>query len=85
MFTIAVGRMAKRYGRSAAFYVILSFFITPFGSAFILFCSGETEECRRRRMSEFEKLLSATQYSKPHSTYSAYSGRVEEHTPYMPR
>ena len=82
LFFVAVARMAKRYGRSAALYVIISFFATPFGAAFILYCSGETEEHRKRRMREFEEFLLVARNSRP---YSSSPERSEEHDRYMPR
>lgn len=87
MFTVAVGRMAKRLGRNVSFYVILSLFVTPFGCAFILYCSGETEEHRKIRYYEDERRYLTRHASQNTNSMPGNSSREERERDerFMPR
>lgn len=53
---VVIGRMARKRGRNAFFWVLLSIFTTPIFPAILLLCLGETDECRKSRIIEEETL-----------------------------
>ena len=55
-FLVLVARMARKRGRHAFPWVLLALFTSPITPAILLLCLGETEQHRKERIIEEERL-----------------------------
>jgi hypothetical protein len=58
---ITVGNRATTLGRNTLYWVILGIFTSPIIALLLLYCAGETDDCRIKRIAEEERIRISVQ------------------------